>query len=523
MSKSIAKDDLELGELHARTTKSASGISNTDIANLYLGIEEELHPTCSQSSRTPSTSAASTTDSKSVKKQEQNPNEQRKKRFLSLLLWWNTEDWWSCWIGFILLGCVVACVSHHIPEPKFLPWTANPFSSLATKGNYGLIALFPISTILLTLCLASLRSPSYRLFPFGFAVVWFLAMISKWLAAQKGIKSISLGDSVWAIVFGMVLRNVCVRGEVVPRWLKIAMQTELYISISLVLLCIDISVLKPLASRAIFVSWIDTPLLFPLMAYFVGYKWLRIDIQLAIIMAGASIICGSSAAVALAASLGTPTKAQMPIAIISVFTIPSLLAMPYVAKALRIPDEMAGAWFGGAVDSTGAVIASATIYGSKAAIDSAAVVKMMQNVLIGPISVGVAAFWTHVEKQRELAEEERILGNGETKPRKKSGIMDSLRSLWQRFPKFVLGFIMTAVIFNTAINPKHRAEVNEFCFTVGEWFSTCSFVSIGFGLQFFQLRRELRLMAALTTLYAITQISDILAGFGLCWAAFRKF
>jgi uncharacterized membrane protein YadS len=88
-----------------------------------------------------------------------------------------------------------------------------------------------------------------------------------------------------------------------PPWIKIAQQTELYIAISLVLLCIDISELKPLAPRALFVSWIDTPSLFMVVAY-VGWRWMDIDKQTSIIMSGATFICGSSAAIALGSALG---------------------------------------------------------------------------------------------------------------------------------------------------------------------------------------------------------------------------
>ncbi|KAF9340756.1 hypothetical protein BGZ91_000338 [Linnemannia elongata] len=444
------------------------------------------------------------------------------------LMGWNSEDWWPCWIGLFLFAMVAIAVRNDIPEAHFKIWSSNPFDSLHGTGNLDLLVLFPLQGLLVWLALWASGAKAWKQFPQGYLVVYVLSFLSKWLAAQKSIKSASLGDSIWAILFGTILRNVMGgkalpdgRSKPLPPWLKVAQQTELYIAISLVLLCIDFTVLKPLAPRALFVSWIDTPTLFVVVAI-LGVSWLKIDLQTAMIMSGATFICGSSAAIALSASLGAGNKADLPIAIISVFTIPSIIALPYIAKAIGISAKVAGAWFGGCVDSTGAVIAAATIFGDNVAVESSAVVKMVQNVLIGPISVGVAIVWTKREERRTRAlhsslEDETLRSKTDFKP-VPYGTM-----LWARFPKFVLGFILTAILFNTVVPAEDRATVNTFSFMVGEWFSTMSFVSIGLGLQFHELRRDARLLLKLMALYALAQLVDILSTLGLAYVAFELF
>ncbi|KAK3842130.1 MAG: hypothetical protein J3R72DRAFT_400552 [Linnemannia gamsii] len=421
---------------------------------------------------------------------------------------------------------VAIAVRHDIPAAHFGTWSSNPFDSLRGAGNFDLLVLFPLQGLLVWLALWAIGAKAWKQFPQGYLVVYALSFLSKWLAAQKSIKGASLGDSIWAILFGTVLRNA-MGGKALPDgrskplapWLKVAQQTELYIAISLVLLCIDFTVLKPLAPRALFVSWIDTPTLFVVVAI-IGVSWLKIDLQTAMIMSGATFICGSSAAIALSASLGAGSKADLPIAIISVFTIPSIIALPYIAKAIGISAQVAGAWFGGCIDSTGAVIAASTIYGDTVAVETSAVVKMVQNVLIGPISVGVAIVWTKREERRTRAlhntlEDETLRSKSDFKP-VPYGTM-----LWARFPKFVLGFILTAILFNTVVPSGDRATVNTFSFMVGEWFSTMSFVSIGLGLQFHELRRDARLLLKLMALYAIAQLVDILSTLGLSYVAFE--
>ncbi|CAO3609216.1 unnamed protein product [Cunninghamella echinulata] len=434
---------------------------------------------------------------------------------------------------------------------------------------------------LVWLSMAFYRPLHWQYYPLGYTVVFFVALISNMLASNVVLHSASLGASIWAIILGCTLRNILAffqknENQPLMPWLKIAQQTELYIAISLVLLCIDFSVLKPLAPRALFVSWIDTPTLFMLVAW-IGWRFMDIDKQTAIIMSGATFICGSSAAIALGASMGVPHKTEFPIAIISIFTIPSIIALPYIAKELHFPADVSGAWFGGCVDSTGAVIAAASIYDDKVAISTSAVVKMMQNVLIGPISVVLAWAWSeyelriaYLEEQERLHEspedgeedghgqheneqqrnnnnsqEERRIYENEggsiplatiqkikrksdfTRPSKamKNKKQDKpLVLLWKRFPKFVIGFIITAVLFNTVVSSdvEERTLVNNFCFYVSEFFSTLSFVSIGLGLRFGELKQNIRSLGKLCGLYIIAQLVDIVITAVLAWIAFIK-
>ncbi|KAI8073087.1 hypothetical protein BC940DRAFT_364192 [Gongronella butleri] len=491
----------------------------------------------------------------------------------SWLLWWNSEEWWSTWIGLTLFGIVVAAVRHGIPQPVFLPWDTNPFMTFATVGNYCLLVLFFIMGALLYLAMACYRPRNWKVFPFGYVVVFLIALISNMLASNVALHSASLGASIWAIILGCCLRAVVTYFQSndiqdLPPWLKIAQQTELYISISLVLLCIDITVLRPLAPRALFVSWIDTPTLFLAVAY-IGWHFLDIDKQTSIIMSGATFICGSSAAIALGASMGCPHKTEMPIAIISIFTIPSIIALPYVAKRLAFGAEVSGAWFGGCVDSTGAVIAAASIYGDKDAVSTSAVVKMMQNVLIGPLSVLLAWAWSEYEL-RQLRDEENTLlrmpsddsqrdqdidldtmqsdideRQSDVVPASKAGSTATSTTvnkdavtltktpkkrdsayvlLWKRFPKFVLGFIMTAILFNTVLgDATERTNVYNFSFYVSEYFSTLSFVSIGMGLKLGDVRQNMRSVGKLCALYLLAQMVDIVITAVLAWIAFTLF
>src|SRR5690606_5794638 len=142
-----------------------------------------------------------------------------------------------------LFMLIAISVRYDIPAPHFVPWTNNPFDAFKSKGNYDLLILAPLQGFLVWLALASTNTTNWREFYKGFIVIYSLSLFSKWLASQRNVKSASVGDSIWAILFGTVLRNILGgtpgpdgRTRPIPSWLKVAQQTELYIAASLVLL-----------------------------------------------------------------------------------------------------------------------------------------------------------------------------------------------------------------------------------------------------------------------------------------------
>ena len=69
-----------------------------------------------------------------------------------------------------------------------------------------------------------------------------------------------------------------------------------------------------------------------------------------------------------------------------------ILVMPPIASGWLCPNNWAGAWVGGVIDNTGAVVAAGGIIGGDAADKVAAMVKMAQNVLIG-VAAFLMALW----------------------------------------------------------------------------------------------------------------------------------
>ena len=118
--------------------------------------------------------------------------------------------------------------------------------------------------------------------------------------------------------------------------------------------------------------------------------------------------------------------------------------------------------------------------------------KMAQNILIGPIAMVVTQMWSK-----------------QCKP----------SILWDKFPKFVLGFILVAVI--TFFLPVDlRARVTDDSFAVSEWWSNISFVLLGFEINLRNVKKQFGSFGKVAAVYIIGQLIDIGSTLLVSWLMF---
>ena len=136
-------------------------------------------------------------------------------------------------------------------------------------------------------------------------------------------------------------------------------------------------------------------------------------------------ICGVSAAIATSGAIkGDSKKLSTVISMVLITAIPMMIFMPYIANYFNFPQEVTGAWLGGSIDTTGAVVASGTLVG-ETALKISTIVKFSQNVLLGIAAFAISIYWTYTNHP--------MPNDKDTKP--------TLGIIWERFPKFVLGFV----------------------------------------------------------------------------------
>jgi uncharacterized membrane protein YadS len=384
------------------------------------------------------------------------------------------EDWLAFWLGIFvfvlalgplagldLLGWVV----------KAQVWT-DPSQSLSTvsesyEGKSAFGSLFATYVFLLALLTAGawlLQAKLGRFILAFTAVFWVsygcwllgnqanLAATTETEMQEFGLSwSLHLtpeGGYIIALLVGLIIGNLSPR---VAKWIGEATRPELYIKIAIVLLGAKIGVIAAeqlgLATTVMFrglAAIIEAYLIYWALVYFVARRYFKFSREWAAPLASGISICGVSAAMATAAAIrARPIVPIMVSSLVVIFAVIELLLLPWIANLFLVNEPMvAGAWMGLAVKTDGAAVASGAITESLLLSSAAAqgvqyqpgwilgattTVKIFIDIFIGVWSFILAYLWaTRIE------------------PRKN----DHARAaeIWERFPKFVIGYIATFVL-----------------------------------------------------------------------------
>ena len=370
-----------------------------------------------------------------------------------------SEDWWAIWLGGLLIAVAVFELVTAVPGVG--RWTGD--MGAAFEGRVLTLALLGLGLALITALAAGVMGGSIILHQVGFFALFLLAVLSYFLANQTGIRAAGVGYAFWALLIGLVISNTV--GT--PDWLKPALRSELYIKTGLVLLGTEIlfNRILNLGPPGLFVAWLVTPTVIFFMYRF-GTRVLKIaSPSLVIVIAAATSVCGVSAAIAVAAAArAKKDELTLAVGMTLVFTVVMMILMPMGIRAIGMDPIVGAAWIGGTVDATGAVVAAGAMLGEEAG-QVAAVVKMIQNVLIGVVAFLVAVYWVTTIEKKE----------GAARP--------AVSEIWTRFPKFILGFIGASLLFSFVLVPTLGDDtvtgVVDITSDFRGWFFCLAFVSIG--------------------------------------------
>ncbi|MFB3388162.1 YeiH family protein [Flavobacterium sp. LAR06] len=231
---------------------------------------------------------------------------------------------------------------------------------------------------------------------------------------------------------------------------------------------------------------------------------LKVDDELTMMISSAVSICGVSAAIATSGAIkGDSKKLSYVISIVLVTAIPMMISMPIIAKYFNFPEEVTGAWLGGSIDTSGAVVASGTLVG-ETALKISTIVKFSQNVLLGLAAFAISVYWTYTHNNSAEAKT--------SKP--------TLKVIWERFPKFVIGFILASIVFSFFLTSEVRDGVKDSLKNLqGIWFAL-AFTSIGIETNFkdlFQNNSKKPLYA-----FLIAQLFNVLVTLLISFLLFSK-
>ncbi len=330
--------------------------------------------------------------------------------------------------------------------------------------NIGKAAKLGISYLILAAIGMVLLKGHVGKFIIGFPMVFLLAWLSNFIAGNALASDWGVEYVVYALVLGIVISNTVG----VPEWLKPAIQTEYYIKTGLVILGSAILFFEILQGGALGI--IQGILVVSVVWYacFWIAKKLKVDDDFAAMLSTAVSICGVSAAIAACGAVeGDKKKLSYVTSIVLIVAVPMMIIMPWLVKSLGIPDLVGGAWIGGTLDTSGSVVAAGALI-SEPAMKAGVIVKFSQNVLIGVAAFILSIVWT-IKKGAATGE----------KP--------SARIIWERFPKFVLGFIVASIVFSFILHIDTVGATKSVLSGLTKWWFALAFVCIGLETRFTEL------------------------------------
>ncbi|MFM7100420.1 MAG: YeiH family protein [Verrucomicrobiota bacterium] len=373
--------------------------------------------------------------------------------------WYRNEDWLSAAVGLVLLAALLVGWRPALPGLKWK--AAGDLLGHFTAANVGRLLL--LSGVALGASVAALGAGGVTLKRFvpGFAVVATLAWIAQFLAGFHRAEALGLEYVIFALALGLLVRNL----GGAPEWLREAARSEFYIKTGVVLL--GATILLPELLKAGALGLLQALLVVSAVWAFAVWlaRRLRVDDEFAVMLAAAVSICGVSAAIAACGAIqGDRKKLSYITSLVLIVAVPMMVAMPWLVKGFGLPDIVGGAWLGGTLDTSGSVAAAGLLI-SEPAMKAGVVVKFSQNVLIGFAALFLAGWWAA-----------RHPSPGETQTR--------LATIWERFPKFVLGFLLASAVFSFVVAPATSSALKGTLTALRNLWFALAFVSIGLETRF---------------------------------------
>jgi len=434
-----------------------------------------------------------------------------------------SEDWLSVWIGLLIfvlalgslggvdvLGWVVT-TGVWSDLSKALNPVSKAYSGLGGMG--ALIATYLVLLVVMTAGAAALKADLKR-FALGFTAVFWIGYLS-WIAGSYAnfavttpadmqrfgiswsLKLTNEGGFILALLAGLIVGNFF---PGFAAWMKEAVRPELYIKTAIVLLGgflgITAATQPVLAKSVLFrglAAIVEAYLIYWALVYLIARRVFRLTREWAAPLASGISICGVSAAIATAAAIrARPVVAVMVSSLVVLFAVVELVVLPFAAEAFLVHQPLvAGAWMGLAVKTDGAAVASGAITEALLRARAAAAgityqegwmlmttttVKVFIDMFIGVWAFVLALVWAYGIRKDE-------------------GRTVSARDVWERFPKFVLGYFVTftALLGLVVARPGlldaaklASAETNVFRVL----FFVMTFFTIGLVSNFAKLREE---------------------------------
>src|SRR5260221_1317197 len=269
---------------------------------------------------------------------------------------------------------------------------------------------------------------------------------------------------LWAILFGLVISNTIG----VAAFFRPGVDTyEFWLKLGIVFLGVRFllgDVLK-LGTLSLILVAIEIAVSIALMTW-LGKRF-NLSPKLTSLLAIGSSICGVSAIIAAKGAIEADDEdVSYAIAAILALGAFSLFAFPAIGHALGMSDRAFGLWAGLAVENTAEATAAGALY-SDAAAKFAVLAKTTRNATIGFVVLGYAIYWAGKNQAHSIANKSAFL--------------------WEKFPKFVLGFLLLSTLATVGVFSK--PQLGDLA-NLSRWAFLLTFAGVGLKTDLREMRKQ---------------------------------
>jgi uncharacterized integral membrane protein (TIGR00698 family) len=240
---------------------------------------------------------------------------------------------------------------------------------------------------------------------------------------------------LWAIILGLLISN----SVGVARIFRPGIATyELWLKLGIVLVGARFLLQDVLHIGGLSLGLVAVELILSLSVMTLLGRIFRLPPKLISLLAIGSSICGVTAIMAAQGAID-PDEEDTSTAIAAILTLGAiaLFTFPAIGHLLHMSQQAYGMWAGLAVDNTAESVVTGSLYGQDAG-KWAVLAKTARSSFIGFVVLGYAIYWASQGKAA-VVENKALF-------------------LWQKFPKFILGFLAISVLATAGFFSKGQLD-----------------------------------------------------------------
>ena len=300
------------------------------------------------------------------------------------------------------------------------------------------------------------------------AVIGYLGkLIEQTIAAYGKAHALHLPNIeyvLWAILIGLAIANTVG----VPRIFRAGIATyEFWLKAGIVFLGVRFLIGDVLRLGGVSLVLVAVELGVSIMLMTLLGRWFGLTPKLTSLLAIGSSICGVSAIIAAKGAIeAEDEEASYAIAAILALGAIALFLFPVIGHALGMGDHAFGLWAGLGVDNTAEAAATGALY-SDAAGKYAVLAKTTRNATIGFVVLGYAIYWANRGRAQQIGNKTAFL--------------------WQKFPKFILGFLFISLV--ATLGAFNKEQVSSLA-NLSRWAFLLTFAGVGLMTDFREMRKQ---------------------------------